>query len=102
MAIVFALCASIVTAAIVAAVIYLITTLKQVERSARAAEQFLLHADETARHAQDAAQKLSAFANEFQGGWGKTLSFVSGLIWTAKDHLYGNSKQRKTEEKETL
>lgn len=97
---IFSICAVLATAALVAAVIYLISTLRQVERTARALEQFLLHADETAQLTKNAAQKISALANEMENGWGRTLSFAGGLLWAVKDKFFKNSAHSEKKEEE--
>ncbi|MBI2069120.1 MAG: hypothetical protein HYT79_00830 [Elusimicrobia bacterium] len=95
---VFVFCAIVVTAAVVAGVVYLIRTLRQVERSARAMEQILLHADETVIRVNDSSRTFADWVHQLDSGLGKAVPFIAGLAWAFKKF---SKEGNGTEERET-
>ena len=90
---IYSLCAIIATLAFTIAVIHLVSTLKQIGRSAQALEQFLAHADETAVMVNQSAKKVSSFASGLDVFTGKTVPLIASLALILKNYLF--KKKRK-------
>lgn len=91
---VYSLCAIAATFAFVIGVIYLVSTLKQIGRSAKALEQFLAHADETALMVNQSAKKVSSFASGLDSFAGKTVPLIAGLALVLKNYIFKKKRGR--------
>ncbi len=100
MSLIYASCVVVLTIAVVIAVVYLINTLKQVQRSARALEDFLLHIDDTAMHLNQSVRKVSSLISGFENSWGRPVHFIAGIFSALKKQFSKDSDGVNKEETE--
>ncbi|MBI4669344.1 MAG: hypothetical protein HY747_09215 [Elusimicrobia bacterium] len=99
MTVILVSCAVVVTIAFGVAVVYLVLTLRQARRTAAAAEQFLLHADETASMINESSKKITSYFNGAQRAWGRFAPLVTGIVWALNGKFF-QKEAAKNEEQE--
>ncbi|MBI4370583.1 MAG: hypothetical protein HY547_10195 [Elusimicrobia bacterium] len=101
MGVVWAFCAGLATAALVAVAVYVIITLKQLERSARALEQLLIHLDESAKRINDTTAAASSLVQGVSNALGQTHPLIKGLLWGIKSFFSNHRGSTQSQTKES-
>ncbi|MBI4056754.1 MAG: hypothetical protein HY399_04320 [Elusimicrobia bacterium] len=91
----YAICVGLATLAITAGVVFLVSTLLQLRKTALKVEEMAKHLDEHAERFRNVSTAIQGFSEGVQSGWGKGAQFLVGLATTIKESLSQKTKNKR-------